>query len=119
MTEQHPITPPQELVVQWCNEWNNDTCLARSPYLYIADQAARWSADSQLDSVCEYLRSEMSPCDSQRLENEIRGAMRPKPPSLKEQALRALDELCVNHSKATDQEHTIRLALEALPEGPQ
>jgi hypothetical protein len=43
-------------------------------------------------------------------------ARRPKPPSLKEQALKALDHICVNHSKATDHEYTIRCALEALPE---
>jgi hypothetical protein len=46
----------------------------------------------------------------------LRNRRRPKPPSLKEQALKALDHISVNHSKATDHECTIRRALAQLPD---
>ena len=74
------------------------------------DRAAQWGADQELEACCERLYSRCLI----RGADELRAARRPKPPSLKEQALTALDHICVNHSKATDHENIIRRALEAL-----
>ena len=47
MTNQHPITPPPELVEQWyCN-----TPLDRG--FTLATQAVQWGADQQLEACCE------------------------------------------------------------------
>ena len=105
MSNQHPITPPPELVQQWINEEDGLTAG------HIATQAARWGADQELEACC----AEVLYFEGKALAKQIREARRPKPPSLKEQALEALDHICVNHSKATDHEYTIRRALEALP----
>jgi hypothetical protein len=73
--------------------------------------AAQWGADQELEACCELL--EVHGYKGTAI--DLRTTRRPKPPTLKEQALKALDHICVNHSKATDHECTIRRALEALP----
>jgi hypothetical protein len=98
---EHPITPPPELVEQWMQAHSTKYDLAR--------QAAQWGANQELEACCEWL-----PKATGWSGNYLRKHRRPKPPSLKEQALKALDHICVNHSKATDHECTIRRALEAL-----
>jgi hypothetical protein len=47
---------------------------------------------------------------------DLRAARRPKPPSLKEQALEAISRLCASviHDDLKDDADTIRRALEAL-----
>ena len=51
----------------------------------VATQAARWGADQELEACCEWLDSKGSPNASR-----LRAARRPKPPSLREQALAKL-----------------------------
>ena len=105
--QQHPITPPDELVDQWHVEavkgFRTNGVYAQD----IATQAAQWGADQELEACCELVPG---------LTNYLRAARRPKPPSLKEQALEALDDAvirgdCITTSSAVD---TIRRALEAL-----
>ena len=84
MTNQHPITPPPELV----EEWHSNSPLDRG--LTLATQAAQWGADQQLAACCEWLRGEYDwgLAAALRLDAELR----PDPPSLKEQALALLDK---------------------------
>lgn len=116
MTE-HPITPPPELVRQWESKAREglrhhygDTyeCF----YNDIATQAARWGADQELEACCEVLRQKGVPAWSL-----LRAARRPKPPSLKQQALEQLNgiEACFRVSHGGDLiADTIRRALEQL-----
>jgi len=108
MIDQHPITPPLELVEQWRVKWSA-VC---GPFVvYLATQAAQWGADQELEACCEWLSSQVL---SGRKIPELRTARRPKPPSLKEQALEALKDIeCEYVIGATT--NTIRRALEALP----
>ena len=110
MSNQHPIIPPPELVDKWVNQ---------SPYInpegYIATQAAQWGADQELEACCEWV----SPFshDDCYYEDKLRNARRPKPPSLKEQALSELN-LTADPDGAElsrTQVELIRKALEALP----
>ena len=80
----HPITPPPELV----EEWHSNSPLDRG--LTLATQAAQWGADQQLEACCEWLRGEYDwgLAAALRLDAELR----PDPPSLKEQALALLDK---------------------------
>ena len=115
MTNQHPITPPPELVQQWREQmpvgiFDGYKYPEREKALCLV--AARWGADQELEACCV----EVAWLESSEVAKRMRERRRPKPPSLKEQALKALDHICVNHSKATDHECTIRRALEALPE---
>jgi hypothetical protein len=109
MTE-HPITPPFELVRQWSTDspiQYNDQDWAYE--LFIAHHAAQWGADQELEACCEWADE----TGWQGAGDGLRTARRPKPPSLKEQALLVLDDI-----PNIDGAHynTIRRALEALPE---
>jgi hypothetical protein len=108
----HPITPPAELVQQWSVAspiQSNDENWAYE--LFIAHRAAQWGADRELDACCEWL-SDDALCHSST-HGRLRTARRPKPPSLKEQAL---DELVAAERLYPADWSTIRRALEALPE---
>ena len=113
MTNQHLITTPPELVQQWINEGDGFT------EGHFATQAARWGADQQLAKDAEWL--DQHALDAPHLKitpvgESLKEAMRPKPPSLKKQALDALSEAessgCLYVNGRSD---TIRKALEALP----
>jgi hypothetical protein len=91
MTNQHPITPPPELVEQWVTEvWHEGTPARLSlSDMHITTEAARWGADQELEACCAWLAQSTS----EPYINALRIARRPKPPSLKEQALEALEAL--------------------------
>ena len=94
MTDQHPITPPPELVHQWHKEackdpYNGGTFFESKTLKHIATQAARWGANQELEACCEWLRN--NGLFETRIDH-LRAARRPKSPSLKEQALMALED---------------------------
>jgi hypothetical protein len=115
MTE-HPITPPPELVEQWSNAAHK----LDGPFSYtrsIANQAARWGANIELEACVEWLG------DAPVVYNDngdlhpgsyLRDARRPKPLSLKEQALAALNVIEDKMLGPTTEEKLIRKALEQL-----
>lgn len=109
MTENHPITPPPELVKQWVSlacEYEGD-----ETWIDLATEAARWGADQQLEQCEKYW---MTHGISPEGVVAMRYALRPKPPSLKAQALALVGS---NKSYLEDAEmDTIRRALESLPE---
>jgi len=86
------ITPPPELVQQWVAEiWHEGTPVRVSlSDEHIATQAAQWGADQELEACCEWL-GEPEHSRRARGASELRDARRPKPPSLKDQALEQLD----------------------------
>ena len=87
MTQEHPITPPPELVQKWSTTVYQQTEDDDQRDLYIATQAARWGADMELEACEKYWMTHgISPEGVARM----RAARRPKPPSLKEQALETL-----------------------------
>lgn len=114
----HPISPPPELVQQW---WDG-THGALYEFEAVATQAARWGADQELEACCKTFEDIWNNNeDLMTLSDHLRAlrtARRPKPPSLKEQALQALDLLKVDastHGLGFDSS-AIRRALEALPD---
>jgi hypothetical protein len=111
MTE-HPITPPLSLMQQWEEEWECFTHVENIPtgsnrLAYIAAQAAQWGADQELEACCGLLIQQ-----GFDVVDDLRAARRPKPPSLKEQALAVLDDASDRLDAA--HENTIRRALEQL-----
>ena len=115
MTDQHPITPPSELVGQWSETIYQQTEQDDERDLYIANQAAQWGADQELEACAEWLKQELQqPGWANRISSYfLYAARRPKPPSLKEQALALLDD--ASDRLDAVHENTIRRALEALP----
>ena len=115
MTQQHPITPPPELAAKWVAEiYDHPAVPLHSITLQLVERAAQWGADQELEACCEWLSV---PCPSYG--RELRNARRPKPPSLKEQALVALYAVATGANDIREQHQdfdTIRRALEALPD---
>lgn len=112
MTEQHRITPPPELVQQWASA-QNYTIAPAWILNEIAQKAAQWGSDQELEACCEWLFTE----DYDVAPVRLRAARRPKSPSLKQQALEGLKrfesmgEFFNDETKDLD---TIRRALEQL-----
>jgi len=111
MTQQHPITPPPELVEQWMQVHTTKYELVR--------QAAQWGADRQLKADAEWL--DRNSLDAPHLTITPTGkglveAMRSKLPSLKEQALEIVRGTPVNSAGLYSYEDVeiIRRALEQL-----
>jgi hypothetical protein len=131
--QQHPITPPPELFTEWLSEalLHHD---AKSGTIaaMVADKAAQWgydqhgavneaelqkARDEELEACCKVLEYQFM-ADSIHL----RAARRPKPPSLKQQALEVLKSrdlmqplLDGRRILQPDELDTILRAVEALP----
>jgi hypothetical protein len=112
MTE-HPITPPPELVEQWSTaspiQYNDQDWTYE---LLIAHHAAQWAADQELEACCEWLEQQTL-CGHQSLIPSLRAARRPKPPSLKQRALKGLDTMIANGHLDAELAAAIREVLEA------
>ena len=106
MTQTHPLTPPEELLEGWywtgkSGNWQNAFTLAY-----------RAGADQELEACCRWL-PKLPPWSA----NDLRKHRRPKPPSLKEQALTELEEILDELHDTPGSAFTtdaIRRALEAL-----
>ena len=109
MLNQHPITPPTELVQQWA-----DMLSSRSDQA-VFTMAAQWGADQQLTEDAKWL--DYNALNELHLRitpivKSLQKAMHPQPPSLKEQALAVLDDCADGLDGA--HENVLRRALEAL-----
>ena len=107
----HPITPPEGLVLSLRNsapQGIRDAGATRE--LWLINQAYAAGADQELEACCEWLDFYAAASEARDLCN----ARRPKPPSLKEQALIELGDV-YNRDKIDDVTYdTIRKALEQL-----
>ena len=111
MTQTHPITPPPELVNKIFGDALRGSSGQHDYELRLIHAAYAAGADREMEACCECLLQEGAwpwPEEVARL----RAARRPKPPSLKEQALKAL--LHLDHGQHNERCLLIRRALEAL-----
>ena len=106
------ITPPPELIGRWEEDWHHSKVKHIELEDHIANEAAQWGADQELEACCETLDMVNG---SNYWSQVLRSGRRPKPPSLKERALAALNEIEDQMLGPTTQEKLIRQALEALP----
>jgi hypothetical protein len=91
MTQQHPITPSIEMVKQWSDRWHSAKDNDFDVVLFVAIEAARWGADQELEACCKWLHWQNLATHPDLIPS-LCADRRPKPPSLKEQALAALAE---------------------------
>jgi hypothetical protein len=111
MTQTHPITPPEELLEQWY--WTGKSGNLRNALTL----AYRAGADQELEATDAWIRTNLKGMlrPANRIADDLRTARRPKPPSLKEQALAELEEILKKpQSPLRSDTETIRRALEAL-----
>jgi len=109
------ITPPPELVEQWISELDRPDDPRWQEYEQdIADRAAHWGADQELDACCAWLDSYHAIGHSPVVA-QLRAWRRPKPPSLNSTALQMLGTIERDAHYLPEITDTIRRALEALP----
>jgi hypothetical protein len=122
MNNSFPIpSPPPELVQQWCHEDGDEIKTSPRWYQIMATKAARWGADQELEACCDYIRDYqwgfVDRPDGTKMHRavDLKFARRPKPPSLKEQALETFNKLEHLFDGYGRDGEIIRRALEALP----
>jgi hypothetical protein len=125
--QQHPITPPPELVGQWLRDRRLLDPLPLAHH-YLATRAAQWGshqrgtineaqlqerADQELEACCEWAKQ--FNYNNEYYQDKLRAARRPKLPSLKKQALEKLMNLEQGTNPPSFNDYnTIRRALEQL-----
>jgi hypothetical protein len=113
MTE-HLITPPPELAAKWVAEiYGYPAVPLHSITLQLVERAAQWGSNQELEACCEWLQHDYPNIGA----NALRAARRPKPKSLKEQALEQLDGIAAVFRMSHGGDlvcDTIRRALEQL-----
>ena len=131
MTDRQQITPPPELIKEWMSEFNGSLTWPGELALHTANRAAEWgydqrgevneaklqkARDEELEACCEEMKSLPSPLGipfGEMASNALRAARRPKPPSLKEQAL---EEVRAWKGMGTCNINIIIRALKAIPD---
>ena len=113
------ITPPPNLVRQWIDEpqYMTEDQLGKRMYMIslnevkfreIISKASQYGADQELEACCKWL-PKLPPWSA----NDLRKHRRPKPPSLKEQALLAIDTAVADDRLSADVASVVRRALDA------
>ena len=119
----HPITPPPELVQQWRSEPEYSdghhkitmVTMSQDRLMEICEKSALHGADQELEAIQKEIITQAWFADPGHRLAQLRAARRPKPPSLKEQALAALTQYMTGETILTkDSVDTIRRALEQL-----
>ncbi len=116
MTDQHPITPPPELVQKW-REAPGFSALSpcvmvtvtNTKLQDIAIQAAQWGADQELEACCA-----LPELSDDNARDFLQSARRPKPPSLNQLAMQMLITIERDAHYLPEITDTIRCALEQL-----
>ena len=137
----YPIEVPPELFAEWWAEGVKQHGIGKAVLAagFVARKAAEWGAAAPLEKCCEAIVNQIITIDNIGLSgpagvlhtdgfsswpafalmvsNQLRAAMRPKPPSLKEQALAELEALLadLNTYGFGFTPSVIRRALETLP----
>jgi len=114
MTEHHPLTPPPELVQQLAEQAPRYRDGGVGREVWLINRAYSAGADQELEALLVWLRVK----GFDNLAADLLAARRPKPPSLKEQALKALKRQSTRSIPSLVSSNdcdTIHRALEALP----
>ena len=112
MTQQHPITPPDELVQQWRKSGPADAAVNDAYERHIAIRAAQWGADQELLACGNYLKQ----CAAWEEEDvtEFYNYRRPRPLSLKELALESVKRFEKSGEFFSDQMRELEFIRKAL-----
>jgi hypothetical protein len=109
MTQQHPITPPPDKIHNWLQLEKTGWSIEQ-----IITLVAQWGAD-QREACCEWMRNQHRIIFNDRIPS-LCAARRPKPPSLKDRALKGLAKMIENGHLAPDLAAEIRAVLEMAPD---
>lgn len=122
-----PVMSDAELR-QLRGDWRDQAYIPADFIRYVADRASAWGyvrghqagADWRLKKCCEWLTSQEDwhvEGDFLTIAQDLRAALSPKPPSLKQQALEAIGRLCLPTGMDTvEAVNCIKRALDTLPD---
>jgi hypothetical protein len=114
MNHSHPINPPSLAIIK---KWiiNNGLTVSIAEASAIASLASRLGADQELEACCEWLDEYLlAPKGAQ-----LRAARRPKKPSLREQALLAIDTAVADGRLSSEVSDLVRCAFDKLETMPR
>lgn len=121
---EHLIRPPEDLRREWLHDDNfpfvsgthDLLTLTKDRLNSVIDKAASWAADKELEACLDWVSNN----DHTWKSDQLRRARRPKPPSLKQQALEALeaedDRIPLRSLETGERFELIRRALESIPD---
>ena len=122
MTGLTQITVPSDLLKNWEDRFHDDNENVDVLLIEAYEAGHRAGADQELEACLEWLNN-TDVDDSQEAAKDLRASRRPKPPSLKEQALQALYRFddAEGHDGLTQEQIAedfvvIRRAIESLPD---
>ena len=117
MAIEHPITPPPELVAQWRSDWEALPPPKPCQLEYVAARSADWELEACVEWLITGPYGASIACNADHMIGDLRAARRPKPPSLKEQALALIDIIQGNQTPWDIRDlDVVRKILEALPD---
>ena len=102
----HPAIPPSDLLKKWEDKWFDEE---EHPDVLLI-QAFQAGADQELEACC----TEISFWVNKSAALKLHAARRPKPPSLKERALLAIDTAVADDRLSADVANVVRRALESI-----
>ena len=108
------ITPPPELVSKWCYEDGEEIKSSPRWFFSVCAKAAQWGADQELEACCKWLQCEAGDSATEFVAGDLRSARRPKPPSVKEQALAVIENSAICDHLSPEHAAILRRALEQL-----
>ena len=116
MAQEHPITPPPELFKEWLSEaLLQHDAKPGTVAAMVADKAAQWGADQEMEACIAWLEWQKL-VRHENLTAYLRATRRPKPLSVKEQALEQYAHIeRILHEHGYTPANCVLEALEALP----
>ena len=94
--------------------------MTQNRLMELCEKSSQFGADQELEACCEWLHEAKNHGFGydygKELARSFRAARRPKPPSLKEQALLAIDTAVADDRLSADVANIVYRALESLPE---
>ena len=108
----HPAIPPSDLLKKWEDKWFDEE---EHPDVLLI-QAFQAGADQELEACCEWIKDYpwAEHVNRHLLIEVFCSARRPKPPSLKERALLAIDTAVADDRLSADVANIVRRALESI-----
>ena len=112
MADNHPMVPSSEQIKQWTEDWHNAKIKHDDIIGFVADQAAKWASDEELEACRLWVSENCSIYDARALVL----TRRPIPAVSKQSAIAILDEIDEKFNLPAPQYNVLFGALCQLPE---
>ena len=112
MTNNHPMMPSSEQIKQWTEDWHNAKIKHDDIIGFVADQAAKWASDEELNACRLWVSENCSIYDAR----DLILTRRPAPAVSRQLALETLGEIEEKFNIPSPQFNILFHAIQLLPE---